>query len=55
MNNIHELADDVYDVLFKNIQHELIEFSEAFPDAEVNRELGYIKLNDEYVIKIEKI
>ena len=50
-----DIADDVYDILFQNTQFETMDFCEAFPDAEVNREFAYIKLNDEYVIKIERI
>ncbi len=50
-----DLADDVYDILFKNTDNYTLNFVDAFPDAEVNREFAYIKLNDEFVIKIERI
>ena len=50
-----DIADDVYDVLFKNTENVTIDFLTEFPDAEVNREFAYIKLNDEFVIKIERI
>lgn len=48
-----DIADGVYDMLFSNSCD--IDFLTEFPDAEVNREFAYIKLNDEFVIKIERI
>ena len=50
-----DLIDEVYDVLFKNTQHTPIDFCEEFPDAEVSREFAYIKLNDKFAIKVERI
>lgn len=50
-----DIADEVYDKLFDNTKYQELDFREAFPDAEVNREFAYIKLNDEFVIKIERI
>ena len=50
-----DLADHVYDVLFKNIDEATLDFCLAFPEAEVNREFAYIRLNDEFVIKIERV
>ena len=50
-----DIADEVYDVLFKNTENVTIDFLTEFPDAEVNREFSNIKLNDEFVIKIERI
>jgi hypothetical protein len=50
-----DLADEVYDKLFNNKYNQTIDFCTMFEDAEVNREFAYIKLNDEYVIKIERI
>ena len=48
-----DIADSVYDMLFSNTCD--IDFLAEFPDAEVNREFAYIKLNDEFVIKIERL
>ena len=48
-----DIADGVYDMLFSNNCD--IDFIREFPDAEVNYEFAYIKLNDEFVIKIERI
>jgi hypothetical protein len=50
-----DLADDVYDILFKNSDNYTLNFVEAFPEAEVNREFAFIKLNDEFVITIERV
>lgn len=50
-----DLADEVYDKLLDNTKYQTLNFRDAFPDAEVNREFAYIKLNDEFVIKIERI
>jgi len=52
-NNIHDVADAVYDVLFSNSCD--INFITEFPEAEVNREFAYIKLNDEFIITIERV
>jgi hypothetical protein len=49
------IADDVFDTLFCNHRNYQIDFVAHFPDAEVNHEFAYIKLNDELVIKIERI
>lgn len=49
------IANEVYDVLFRNFIAYPIDFVKHFPDAEVNNEFAYIKLNDELVIKIERI
>ena len=53
--NTHELADEVFDLLFENTNNQTINFLKQFPYAEVNRGFSYIKLNDEFVIKIERI
>lgn len=50
-----DIADDIYDYLFRNDINNCIDFVREFPDAEVNREFAYIKLNDEIVIKIERL
>ena len=49
------LADEVYQKLFGNKFHQNIVWDMAFPEAELNHEFAYIKLNNEYVIKIEKV
>lgn len=49
------IANDVYDYLFRNDINNCIDFVREFPDAEVNNEFAYIKLNDDLVIKIERI
>jgi hypothetical protein len=53
INNIHDVADAVYDALFSNSCD--IDFIAEFQEAEVNREFAYIKLNDEFIIKIERV
>lgn len=50
-----DIADDVYDHLFRNDCNNAIDFVREFPEAEVNREFAYIKLNDDFVIKIERL
>lgn len=56
MNNQYEgdLINNVYDKLFDNDSIDL-DFCLAFQDAEVNREFAYIKLNDSYALKLERI
>ena len=49
------IAEEVYDKLFDNTEKMTVVWDMVFPDAEVNREFAYIKLNDEFVIKIERI
>lgn len=49
------IAGDVYDYLFRNDINNCTDFVREFPDAEVNHEFACIKLNDELVIKIERI
>lgn len=48
-----DIIDDVYDVLFRNDTN--ADFVFEYPDAEVNRDFAYIKLNEDFVIKIERI
>lgn len=50
-----DIADEVFDLLFKNLSFQHLDFIAEFPDAEVNREFAYIKLNEELVIKIERV
>ena len=50
-----EIANDVYDHIFRNDCNNCLDFVREFPNAEVNNEFAYIKLNDELVIKIERI
>ncbi len=53
--NAADLADEVYDKLFNNTDNQTMDFCFEFVDAEVNRDFAYIKLNDEFIIKIERI
>ena len=50
-----DIAEEVFDALFKNTNLQQLDFVKHFPYAEINREFSYIKLNDEFVIKIERI
>ena len=50
-----DIANEVYDKLFNNTDRQTYDFIALFPDAEINNEFAYIKLNDEIVIKIERI
>lgn len=51
--NIHDITDALYDLLYWGKQ--TIDFETLFPYPEANREFGYIKLNDDYVIKVERL
>ena len=53
--NTHDIADEVFDLLFENTNNQTLNFLKNFPYAEVNREFSFIKLNDEFVIRIEKV
>lgn len=44
-----DLIEEIYEQLFKS------EFINRFKDAEVNREFAYIKLNDDFVLKLERV
>ena len=50
-----DIANEVYDKIFNNTDRQTYDFIALFPDAEINNEFAYIKLNDEIVIKIERI
>lgn len=50
-----DIAEEVFDALFKNTNLQQLDFVRAFQYAELNREFAYIKLNDEFVIKVERI
>lgn len=60
MSIIYEstIADDVYDLIFKNTQHETMDFCQVFDDSYVDASNACIYLtsgNQQFKIKIEKV
>jgi SAM-dependent MidA family methyltransferase len=50
-----DIANEVYDKLFENEGHADLDFCWGFPNAEVDTANARIYLNDEFVIKIERV
>jgi hypothetical protein len=60
MNTIYEstIADDVYDIIFKNTMHETMDFCEVFDESYVDNANACIYLssgNQQFKIKIERV
>lgn len=60
MTTIYEstIADDVYDLIFKNTQHETMEFCDVFDESYVDKDHACIYLssgNQQFKIKIERV
>jgi len=50
-----DLMNEIYDKLFENEGHTDLDFCWGFPNAEVDKTNARIYLNDEFVIKIERL
>lgn len=60
MTNIYEstIADDVYDLIFKNTMHETMDFCNVFDESYVDKDNACIYLssgNQQFKIKIERV
>lgn len=58
MNNRYkdcDIAEAVFDALFKYTNLQQLDFVRDFPYAELNFDFARIQLNDEFVIKVERI
>ena len=50
-----DIAGEVFDALFKNTNLQQLDFLRDFPSAELDCAFARIQLNDEFVIKVERI